>query len=69
LQQNVVVQGNLDNLALLVGGDLLETEVTNILTAFSNGPFIFNLGHGVLPGTPISHVKRLTELVQGFKNG
>jgi uroporphyrinogen decarboxylase len=68
LQKNVVVQGNLDNLALLIGGKLLETEITNILTAFSNGPFIFNLGHGVLPDTPISHVERLTELVHSVKN-
>ena len=64
-----MVQGNLDNLALLVGGNLLETEITNILTAFSNGPFIFNLGHGVLPDTPISHVERLIKLVHGVKNG
>jgi uroporphyrinogen decarboxylase len=69
LQKNVVVQGNLDNLALLVGGDLLEAEITNVLTAFSNGPFIFNLGHGVLPDTPISHVERLVERVHSEKNG
>ena len=64
-----MVQGNLDNLALLVGGDLLEAEITNVLTALSNGPFIFNLGHGVLPDTPISHVERLVERVHSVKNG
>jgi uroporphyrinogen decarboxylase len=69
LQKTVVVQGNLDNLALLVGGDLLEAEITNVLTALSNGPFIFNLGHGVLPDTPISHVERLVERVHSVKNG
>ena len=69
LQKHTVIQGNLDNLALLVGGNLLESEIANILTALSKRPFIFNLGHGVLPDTPISHVERLIEIVQSKKNG
>jgi uroporphyrinogen decarboxylase len=59
------VQGNLDPLALLVGGDALDRSIDCILAAFSGGPFIFNLGHGVLPDTPIEHVARLIARVRG----
>jgi uroporphyrinogen decarboxylase len=59
------VQGNLDPLALLVGGDALDRAVDAILEAFASGPFIFNLGHGVLPDTPIAHVERLVARVRG----
>ncbi len=58
------VQGNLDPLALLVGGAALERSVDAILEAFAAGPFIFNLGHGVLPETPIAHVERLIARVR-----
>jgi len=64
LQDYCIVQGNLDNIALLTGGRAMELEISNILEAFSNGPFIFNLGHGILPETPVSHVERLVELVR-----
>ena len=65
LKENVVIQGNLDSLALLIGGRFMENEVANILSALSDQPFIFNLGHGVLPDTPISHVEKLINLVRG----
>jgi uroporphyrinogen decarboxylase len=65
LPKDIVIQGNLDNLALLIGGSLMENEIFNILTAFSDRPFIFNLGHGVLPDTPIPHVEQLIKLVRG----
>ena len=68
LQKNVVVQGNLDNVSLMVGGNSMEAEIVSILAAFSEGPFIFNLAHGVLPDTPISNVERLIELVRSVKN-
>ncbi len=58
------VQGNLDPLALLVGGAALDRSIDAILTAFSGGPFIFNLGHGVLPETPVAHVERLVARVR-----
>ncbi len=58
------VQGNLDPLALLAGGQALDRAVDAILEAFSGGPFIFNLGHGVLPDTPVAHVERLIERVR-----
>lgn len=53
------VQGNLDPLVLLAGGAALDREVDEVLAAFSRGPFIFNLGHGILPETPIANVERM----------
>lgn len=65
LQPICTVQGNLDNLALIAGGDLMASEVRRILDALSAGPFVFNLGHGVLPDTPAQHVADLVTLVRG----
>ncbi len=59
------VQGNLDPLALLVGGAALDRSIDAILEALARGPFIFNLGHGILPETPIAHVERLVARVRG----
>jgi uroporphyrinogen decarboxylase len=59
------VQGNLDPLALLAGGAALDRSTDAILEAFSGGPFIFNLGHGILPETPIAHVERVIARVRG----
>ena len=64
VQKRRPVQGNLDPLALLAGGTALDRSIDAILAAFSQGPFIFNLGHGVLPETPVSHVERLVERVR-----
>jgi uroporphyrinogen decarboxylase len=64
IQKRRPVQGNLDPLALLAGGAALDRSVDAILAALSEGPFIFNLGHGVLPDTPLSHVERLVERVR-----
>ncbi|HUN95411.1 MAG TPA: uroporphyrinogen decarboxylase [Bradyrhizobium sp.] len=58
------LQGNLDPLVLLAGGDPLDRAVDAILEAFMSGPFIFNLGHGVLPDTPVTHVERLVARVR-----
>lgn len=63
------IQGNLDPLALLVGGETLDRATDAILEAFTHGPFIFNLGHGVLPDTPIAHVERLIARVRGTAGG
>ena len=64
LQPHVTVQGNLDPLLLVNGGDALERRVDEIKGALGAGPFIFNLGHGVVPQTPPEHVARLVELVR-----
>ena len=58
------VQGNLDPLVLIAGGVALESAVTRILNAFADRPHIFNLGHGILPDTPIEHVEKLLTLVR-----
>jgi uroporphyrinogen decarboxylase len=68
IQTRVPVQGNLDPLALLAGGTSLDAAVDAILTAFMHGPFIFNLGHGILPGTPVSHVERMLARVREGKS-
>jgi len=59
LQPRVAVQGNLDPLLLVAGGAALDAEVDRILERLSGGRFIFNLGHGIVPETPIGNVTRL----------
>lgn len=58
------VQGNLDPLRLLAGGEQMEGRIEEIINAFANRPHIFNLGHGIVPQTPIAHVERLVEIVK-----
>jgi uroporphyrinogen decarboxylase len=65
IQPRRPLQGNLDPLALLVGGAALDRSIDAILETFARGPFIFNLGHGVLPDTPIVHVERMIARVRG----
>ena len=65
LPPGLPVQGNLDPLALLAGGEALSTAVTRIIDAFAGRPHIFNLGHGILQDTPIEHVEQLVALVKG----
>jgi uroporphyrinogen decarboxylase len=64
LQTRVTVQGNLDPQVLLAGGERLDNEVRRIVTELGKGPFIFNLGHGILPQTPLENVARLVRLVR-----
>ena len=59
------VQGNLDPLLLLAGGDRLEAAARHILAAFDGRPHVFNLGHGIDKETPIAHVERLLAVVRG----
>jgi uroporphyrinogen decarboxylase len=61
---NVCLQGNLDPLALIAGGAALDREIDTILEAFAGRPHIFNLGHGILPQTPIEHVEQLIARVR-----
>jgi uroporphyrinogen decarboxylase len=58
------VQGNLDPLRLLAGGNQMEQRAEEIVRAFRGRPHVFNLGHGILPETPVAHVARLVELVR-----
>ncbi len=65
LQPLTAVQGNLDPLVLVAGGAALDRAVDEILAALRGGRFIFNLGHGIVPQTPIAHVERLIARVRG----
>ncbi|MDT9599553.1 uroporphyrinogen decarboxylase [Sphingosinicella rhizophila] len=64
LPRDLPVQGNLDPLALIAGGEALEIAVGCIISAFEERPHIFNLGHGILPDTPLLHVEQLVKLVR-----
>jgi uroporphyrinogen decarboxylase len=65
IQSRVPVQGNVDPTVLLQGGDVLDREVDDVLEKLGAGPLIFNLGHGILPQTPIAHVERMIGRVRG----
>ena len=64
IQARVPVQGNLDPIVLLAGGPALDAAVDAVLDSFGAGPLIFNLGHGILPATPIAHVERMVARVR-----
>jgi len=66
LPAGLPLQGNLDPLALLAGGEALEKAVNRILSAFAGRPHVFNLGHGIVKETPIAHVEHLLSLVNAF---
>lgn len=61
----VAVQGNLDPLLLVAGGKAMEDRVRETLVALAGRPFIFNLGHGIVPQTPPDHVARLMQIIRG----
>ena len=65
LPDHLPVQGNLDPLALIAGGERIDLEVRRILDAFRGRPHIFNLGHGISQDTPVENVERLVALVKG----
>lgn len=65
LQADRPVQGNLDPIALVAGGAALAAETDRVLEALAGGPFIFNLGHGIVPHTPPEHVAALVARVRG----
>jgi uroporphyrinogen decarboxylase len=67
LQAEGAVQGNLDPLRLVVGGDALHDGVKAILDNLGDGPLIFNLGHGITPQTPIAHVEAMMAQVRGAR--
>jgi uroporphyrinogen decarboxylase len=62
---NCTVQGNLDPIALIAGGEALDASVDHILEVTAGRPHIFNLGHGILPETPIAHVEHLLKRIRG----
>ncbi|MEE2760770.1 MAG: uroporphyrinogen decarboxylase [Pseudomonadota bacterium] len=65
LPKGMAVQGNLDNLLLVAGGKAMDRTAQTRVEAFADRPHIFNLGHGILPATPVDHVERLLSVVRG----
>lgn len=68
LQQRVAIQGALAPEALCAGGEALADRVRALLHQWSGGPYIFNLGHGVLPDTPIAHIESVVAQVTAWRN-
>ena len=65
LQPKLPVQGNLDPMMLLEGGECMVDGVRHILDDLRGGPFVFNLGHGIIKETPPAHVEHLVGLIRG----
>jgi len=68
LQKDCAVQGNLDPLRLVAGGEGLDRGVDAILGRLGQGPLIFNLGHGITPHTPVQHVQQMIKRIRGNQN-
>ncbi|UEM21030.1 uroporphyrinogen decarboxylase [Skermanella mucosa] len=66
LQTKLPVQGNLDPIMVVAGGDAMREAAAGILRSLSGGPFVFNLGHGVVQTTPPEHVGQLAALVKSW---
>ncbi|MGP1394029.1 MAG: uroporphyrinogen decarboxylase [Inquilinaceae bacterium] len=66
LQRRLPVQGNLDPALLWTGGDAMLSRIDTILSALGHGPFVFNLGHGVIRHTPPEHVAALADHIRAW---
>ena len=67
LQKRGCVQGNVDPLRLIAGGEALFESVDAILNTLAGGPLVFNLGHGITPETPIAHVHAMIDRVRAWR--
>ncbi|MAF97209.1 MAG: uroporphyrinogen decarboxylase [Micavibrio sp.] len=65
LQSLMPVQGNLDPMMLMAGGEKMQKAAALIMENFASKPYIFNLGHGIHKDTPIAHVEKLVETLRG----
>ncbi|MFM5950195.1 MAG: uroporphyrinogen decarboxylase [Novosphingobium sp.] len=68
LPAGLPVQGNLDPLLLLAGGEEMDRQALRILEAFADRPHVFNLGHGIGQTTPVEHVGQLLNLVRNWRD-
>ncbi|MGF1591858.1 MAG: uroporphyrinogen decarboxylase [Kiloniellaceae bacterium] len=68
LQPKACLQGNLDPLLLVAGGEGLRRGVDDILAALAGGPFVFNLGHGIVPETPPEHVAEMLAQIRAWQS-
>jgi uroporphyrinogen decarboxylase len=67
LQPICTIQGNLDPILVVAGGEAMDAGIDRILKILGKGPFVFNLGHGIIPPTPPENVARLAERIKSFK--
>ena len=67
LSNSLILQGNLDPLLLVSGGDSLKKAIESIHEEMKGRPYIFNLGHGVLPQTPLHHVEECVKWIRELK--
>lgn len=67
IPETCVLQGNLDNRLLVVGGDALDRAVDDILERTRGRRFVFNLGHGIVPQTPPDNVQRVIDRIRGHR--
>jgi uroporphyrinogen decarboxylase len=67
VQNRVAVQGNLDPLVLIAGGNALDRAIDDVLANYAKGRLIFNLGHGIQPETPIAHVEQMIKRVRAYR--
>ncbi len=64
LPPDMPVQGHLDPLLLIEGGERMDARVRELMAAYSERPHIFNLGHGIRPETPIANVERVLKILR-----
>lgn len=67
-QNNITLQGNFDPARLLTTPALIHKEVTGMINAFGTQRYIANLGHGILPNTPVEHALAFVDAVKSFKS-
>ncbi len=67
LPENLVFQGNLDPIRLLVGGSEMKKAILSIMKDMRDKDFIFNLGHGILPNTPTKNVEQCIDIIKNFR--
>ena len=65
LQPKITVQGNLDPMLLVTGGPALENETRRLLDILGDGPYIFNLGHGITPDGDPANVEKMLNVIRG----
>ena len=66
-QDKIIVQGNFDPVILIGNKEIIEKKANNILSQLEKKNFIFNLGHGILPNTPVENVEFLVNYVRNYK--
>ena len=65
LQNKVAVQGNLDPMHMITGGEMLVSETQRLMDILSNGPYIFNLGHGITPEGKPENIEKMLKVIRG----